>query len=92
MLLRVFNLQEGTAKLGNRMADIWIDFICERKWPVAIDGADVVVLGPEDACAITKSREYDKLYRGDRGQLLLKIGWKRCFNIAQLLQGVRLDI
>ena len=69
------------------MSDVWIGFAYGGEW-LGRAPEDTAIFGPGSDSIYLSSSDYDSRFRKNRGQLMLDIGWKRCFDIAELLQGV----
>lgn len=92
LLLQNYNtfLPRESEAISKSMADIFLGFICGHGWIKAPREVNVVVFGPEAQVSVTSTSGYDMDFRRGRGALLTELGWRRCFLLAEMLQGVRI--
>jgi hypothetical protein len=72
------------------MAKFWIDFAYGKGWGKG-DGKDILVIGVNEEIRVVEDKEYDLNFREGRGEMMLKIGWEKCFKLGEILQGVYED-
>jgi len=77
--------------LATRMTEIWINFAYGLGWPKRDGGDSVLVIGGLKELDLLDDDDYDLQFRSRRGQLMLDIGWEKCFKLGEMLQGCYSD-
>jgi len=77
--------------VATHMTETWINFAYGLEWPKR-DGVDsVLVIGGLKQLDIVDDDDYDLQFRRRCGQLMLDIGWEKCFKLGEMLQGCYSD-
>jgi len=74
-----------------RMSESWINFAYGLGWPGGVGGEEILVIGGRDQLGMVDEHSYDLRFRRGRGQLMLDIGWEKCFKLGEMLQGCYSD-
>jgi hypothetical protein len=74
-------------EVGSQMRDRWIGFVNGEGW--CKEGM-VLVIGDERVREVEEGA-YDGEFRGGRGDVLVRIGMERLWEVAERWQGVRVE-